>query len=159
MAQGRVRTWHKAEWGHGTKQRDLSLKDLRVSENCGRRSDCDNISQRWYFMTTICFEGFDRKCFRGKQALAITANFVNWRTRADNQVEEIGGIFRVFKPKFFEHLQTRANIDLENFVYYRNDTHYFVMTAKRQSLLDKGVLKEVRLSYKVNRSISLLHYM
>lgn len=35
-------------------------------------------------------------------------------------------------------------IDLENIVYYRDDTHYFVMTAKKKSLLEKGVIKEAR---------------
>lgn len=34
-------------------------------------------------------------------------------------------------------------IDLENIVYYRDNTHYFVMTAKKQSLLDKGVIINV----------------
>ncbi len=36
-----------------------------------------------------------------------------------------------------------AGIDLENIVYYKDDTHYFVMTAKKQSLLDKGVILRV----------------
>ena len=36
-----------------------------------------------------------------------------------------------------------AGIDLENIVYYRDNTHYFVMTAKKQSLLDKGVIIHV----------------
>lgn len=36
-----------------------------------------------------------------------------------------------------------AGIDLENIVYYRDNTHYFVMTAKKQSLLDKGVVLNV----------------
>lgn len=35
-------------------------------------------------------------------------------------------------------------IDLENIVYYKDDTHYFVMTAKKKSLLEKGVIKQVR---------------
>lgn len=35
-------------------------------------------------------------------------------------------------------------IDLENIVYYKDDTHYFVMTAKKQSLLEKGVIIQVR---------------
>lgn len=35
-------------------------------------------------------------------------------------------------------------IDLENIVYYKDDTHYFVMTAKKQSLLEKGVILHVR---------------
>lgn len=34
-------------------------------------------------------------------------------------------------------------IDLENIVYYKDSTHYFVMTAKKQSLLEKGVIIEV----------------
>uniref|UniRef100_A0ABI7XJZ7 F-actin monooxygenase n=1 Tax=Felis catus TaxID=9685 RepID=A0ABI7XJZ7_FELCA len=35
---------------------------------------------------------------------------------------------------------TLEGIDLENIVYYKDCTHYFVMTAKKQSLLDKGVI-------------------
>jgi hypothetical protein len=33
-------------------------------------------------------------------------------------------------------------IELENIVYYRGDTHYFVMTALKNCLLEKGVIKE-----------------
>lgn len=40
-----------------------------------------------------------------------------------------------------------AGIDLENIVYYRDNTHYFVMTAKKQSLLDKGVVINVSTTY------------
>lgn len=36
-------------------------------------------------------------------------------------------------------------IDLENIVYYKDDTHYFVMTAKKQCLLRLGVLCQVGL--------------
>lgn len=32
---------------------------------------------------------------------------------------------------------------MENIVYYKDNTHYFVMTAKKQSLLDKGVIIHV----------------
>ena len=42
--------------------------------------------------------------------------------------------------QFFNELQQQTSIDLENIVYYKNETHYFVMTAKKQSLLDKGVI-------------------
>lgn len=37
-----------------------------------------------------------------------------------------------------------SGIDLENIVYYKDDTHYFVMTAKKQSLLEKGVILQVK---------------
>lgn len=40
-----------------------------------------------------------------------------------------------------------SGIDLENIVYYKDSTHYFVMTAKKQSLLDKGVIINVRISW------------
>ena len=33
-------------------------------------------------------------------------------------------------------------MDLENIVYYRGDTHYFVMTALKNCLLERGVIKE-----------------
>ena len=47
---------------------------------------------------------------------------------------------KIYNPQFFSELQQQTSIDLENIVYYKNDTHYFVMTAKKQSLLDKGVI-------------------
>ncbi|KAM9409364.1 F-actin-monooxygenase MICAL2 isoform 2-T4 [Pholidichthys leucotaenia] len=85
-------------------------------------------------------EGFKRKEFRGKLAIAITANFVNRNTTAEAKVEEISGVAFIFNQKFFLELREETGVDLENIVYYRDNTHYFVMTAKKQSLLDKGVL-------------------
>ncbi|XP_068170291.1 F-actin-monooxygenase mical2b-like isoform X2 [Antennarius striatus] len=85
-------------------------------------------------------EGFVRKEFRGKLAIAITANFVNRNTTAEAKVEEISGVAFIFNQKFFLELKEETGIDLENIVYYRDNTHYFVMTAKKQSLLEKGVI-------------------
>ncbi|KAL0968556.1 hypothetical protein UPYG_G00268430 [Umbra pygmaea] len=85
-------------------------------------------------------DGFKRKEFRGKLAIAITANFINRNTTAEAQVEEISGVAFIFNQKFFQDLKEETGIDLENIVYYRDSTHYFVMTAKKQSLLDKGVI-------------------
>ncbi|XP_071066194.1 F-actin-monooxygenase MICAL3 isoform X1 [Dasypus novemcinctus] len=85
-------------------------------------------------------EGFRRKEFRGKLAIAITANFINRHTTAEAKVEEISGVAFIFNQKFFQELREATGIDLENIVYYKDDTHYFVMTAKKQSLLDKGVI-------------------
>ncbi|XP_051997462.1 F-actin-monooxygenase mical2b isoform X1 [Xyrauchen texanus] len=85
-------------------------------------------------------EGFGRKEFRGKLAIAITANFINRNTTAEAKVEEISGVAFIFNQKFFQDLKQKTGIDLENIVYYRDNTHYFVMTAKKQSLLDKGVI-------------------
>ncbi|XP_064192918.1 F-actin-monooxygenase mical2b isoform X3 [Anguilla rostrata] len=85
-------------------------------------------------------EGFRRKEFRGKLAIAITANFINRNTTAEAKVEEISGVAFIFNQKFFQDLKDETGIDLENIVYYKDNTHYFVMTAKKQSLLDKGVI-------------------
>ena len=41
-------------------------------------------------------------------------------------------------------MSKELGIDLENIVYFKDEMHYFVMTAKKQSLLKRGVLKEVR---------------
>ncbi|XP_071113643.1 LOW QUALITY PROTEIN: F-actin-monooxygenase MICAL3-like [Haliotis cracherodii] len=86
--------------------------------------------------------GFKRKEFRGKLAIAITANFINRNSNAEARVEEISGVAFIFNQKFFLDLKEKTSIDLENIVYYKDETHYFVMTAKKASLLEKGVLKE-----------------
>uniref|UniRef100_A0A8C4RVG9 F-actin monooxygenase n=1 Tax=Erpetoichthys calabaricus TaxID=27687 RepID=A0A8C4RVG9_ERPCA len=84
---------------------------------------------------------FEKKEFRGKLAIAITANFINRNTTAEAKVEEISGVAFIFNQKFFQDLKKKqVGIDLENIVYYKDNTHYFVMTAKKQSLLDKGVI-------------------
>ncbi|KAG9330892.1 hypothetical protein JZ751_021804 [Albula glossodonta] len=87
-------------------------------------------------------EGFRRKELRGKLAIGITANFINRHTAAETQVPEISGVARIYNQKFFQNLLTETGIDLENIVYYKDDTHYFVMTAKKKSLLNKGVIKQ-----------------
>lgn len=58
----------------------------------------------------ICFSsptsaGFRRKEFRGKLAIAITANFVNRNTTAEAKVEEISGVAFIFNQKFFLELK------------------------------------------------------
>ncbi|KAK2182205.1 hypothetical protein NP493_363g01001 [Ridgeia piscesae] len=84
--------------------------------------------------------GFRRKEFRGKLAIAVTANFINHNTQQEARVEEISGVAFIFNQKFFRELNQKTNVDLENIVYYKDETHYFVMTAKKHSLLIKGVI-------------------
>ncbi|KFD71045.1 hypothetical protein M514_02619 [Trichuris suis] len=84
--------------------------------------------------------GFRRIEFRGKLAIAITANFINNHTEAEERVPEISGTSFIFRQQFFREMREATGIDLENIVYYKDETHYFVMTAKKQSLLDKGVI-------------------
>ncbi|XP_035219967.1 F-actin-monooxygenase MICAL2-like isoform X2 [Stegodyphus dumicola] len=84
--------------------------------------------------------GFNRKEFRGKLAIAVTANFINRHTIEEARVPEISGVAFIFNQKFFQDMREQTAIDLENIVYYKDDTHYFVMTAKKQSLLERGVI-------------------
>ena len=67
------------------------------------------------------------------------------------QVEEISGVAFIFNQKFFNDLNEAKGIALENIVYYKDETHYFVMTAKKQSLLNKGIV------LKKNKKIRLRH--
>ena len=88
--------------------------------------------------------GFHSKEFRAKLALAITVNFVNSFTKQEAAVPEISGVAYVYRQDFFNDLADKHGISLENIVYFKDETHYLVMTAKKQSLLEKGVLKKVK---------------
>ncbi len=39
-------------------------------------------------------------------------------------------------------MEKENGVQLENIVYYRGETHYFVMTALRASLIERGVILE-----------------
>ena len=67
----------------------------------------------------VSLPGFRRKEFRGKLAIAITANFKNKRTTAEAVVEEISGVAFVYKQDFFNNLYEQFGIALENIVYYK----------------------------------------
>ena len=47
--------------------------------------------------------GFKKKEFRGKLAIAITANFINHNTKEEAVVEEISGVSYIFNQKFVTH--------------------------------------------------------
>ncbi|MFH4978331.1 hypothetical protein AB6A40_005040 [Gnathostoma spinigerum] len=86
--------------------------------------------------------GFPKREMRGKLAIGITANFVNKKTIEEEKVQEISGVAYIFNQQFFKEMKEATGIDLENIVYYKDETHYFVMCVKKQSLLDKGVILE-----------------
>eukprot|EP00794_Sanderia_malayensis_P015645 gene15645-17224_t len=86
--------------------------------------------------------GFPQIEMRGALAIGITCNFVNENTMAEAGIEEISGIAYQFNPKFFDDLKEQFNVGLENIVYYKDETHYFVMTILKSSLLKRGALKQ-----------------
>ena len=87
--------------------------------------------------------GFTADVFRANLAIGITANFTFHGTAEEAAADEIAGVASHFHPGFFKSLKEKHKIHLENIVYYRDKTHYFVMTAKRDSLFTRGVLKQV----------------
>ena len=92
----------------------------------------------------LYFTEFKRTCLRGTLAIGITANFIDHHTKEEAATPEIGGVFRIFKPELFQIIQDKTGMDLETVVYYKNETHYFVMSMKRPTLLKKGVLLKVK---------------
>lgn len=115
--------------------------------------ECDNIEQEkelhnYEWDVVVGADGrrntlstfFPRKEFRGRLAIAITANFINRQTPAEASVSEISGLSFIYNQEMFNSLAYDTNIQLENICYYKDDTHYFVMTAKKKSLLERGVL-------------------
>ena len=68
---------------------------------------------------------------------------MNNNTTPEAIVEEISGVAFLYKQDFLNSLYEELGIALENIVYYKDETHYFVMTAKKYSLLNKGVLRQV----------------
>lgn len=67
---------------------------------------------------------------------------MNENTIEEIKANEIGGVSSHFNQKLFNDLKSQKKIHLENFVYYKDETHYFVMTAKKSSLLERGVFKD-----------------
>jgi hypothetical protein len=65
--------------------------------------------------------------------------------------EEVGltefALASLYNQSYFKEIQDKYNICLENLVYYRGETHYFVMTIKKNSLFDRGVFKEEKSNY------------
>ena len=84
---------------------------------------------------------FNRQSLGGKLAIAVTGNFKNHGTNKEQEVKEISGLSKQYNLDFFENIKKDKDVSLENIVYYKGDTHYFVMTATKESLLARGVLR------------------
>ena len=78
---------------------------------------------------------------------ASSAHFVNGKTRQETQLGESNWASQFHKERFARLKE--CGVDLQNMVYYRSTgaysdwaTHYFVMTASADSLLQMGALRE-----------------
>jgi hypothetical protein len=88
----------------------------------------------------VPIDGFSKKKPNFKLAIAITANFKRG-LHNEMKVGEIAGVTCNNQVEYFNSLNSEHGIGLENIVYFRDLTNYFVMTAKKESLLTNGVLK------------------
>ena len=84
-------------------------------------------------------------------AIGITCNFINNNTPEEKNCPEISGISYQFKQQFFDTLTEKHGVELENIVYYKDETHYFVMTARKASLINTGVFKQVYTIFALSR--------
>jgi len=86
---------------------------------------------------------FNRSTFTGSLCIGMTFNFKNKQTPDEIALREFA-VASLYQPAFFKEIQDKHNITLENLVYYKGETHYFVMTLKKNSLIDRNVFKEVK---------------
>jgi len=73
----------------------------------------------------------------------MTFNFKNTHTPEEISLREFA-VASLYNPSFFKEIQEKFNISLENLVYYKGETHYFVMTIKKNSLIDRNVFTEIK---------------
>lgn len=86
--------------------------------------------------------GFNTKMVQFSNAVGMTFNFKHDKTSVDEirlkEFSRTGYFFR----SWFEEVSKETGVQLENFVYYKDETHYFVMAAKPAQLIQAGILKE-----------------
>ena len=102
---------------------------------------------------------FRRTMMRGKFAIAVTANFKNRRTTEEVRVRETGALNYLNHRAFFHRIRDEIGVDLENIVYFKDETHYFVMTVRKETLLKRGVLKQVLVPRPIFCFIIAHHYV
>lgn len=85
--------------------------------------------------------GFNAKMVQFSNAIGMTFNFKHDKTSVDEirlkEFSRTGYFFR----SWFEEVSKETGVQLENFVYYKDETHYFVMAAKPAQLIQAGILK------------------
>lgn len=85
-----------------------------------------------------CPIGFRRKEFRGKLAIAITANFINRNTTAEAKVEEISGVAFIFNQKFFQDLREATGLPaIARFPVKTICLYYYNFAIQESCLINK----------------------
>ncbi|PRP77567.1 protein MICAL-3-like [Planoprotostelium fungivorum] len=117
---------------HWTAEVEPKTEDISFNVLVGAEGEHSKISEE--------FE-FEKKKLNFSTAIGITANFDIIHSPEEDKMKE-GGFISYLNRDFFSNLKDNHDIVLENLVYYRSDTHYFVTTAAKKSLFSKGVLRE-----------------
>ena len=129
-----------------TERKWMALINTKESK---RNILCDKNNYPLYFNSLVGADGlnsvvanfanFNRKTMKAKQAIGMTFNFVNSRTREEALLPEFG-YSRFLKQQWFKELRQKSNVNLENCAYYRDETHYFVCTIPKDDLLGTGAV-------------------
>lgn len=98
---------------------------------------CDRIKPRLSWLSPFFFvqSGFTRKEFRGKLAIAITANFKNRNTTAEAKVEEISGVAFIFNQRFFQELRQDTGQNSEQHAALASDLYRLVVSGAIYSVI------------------------
>jgi len=91
--------------------------------------------------------GFESTMKQFSKAIGITFNFEKSSRVEEVRLKEFSRAKQFF-PQWFAALETKTGVSLESFVYFKDETHYFVMSATHQSLLARGILKQERQTMK-----------
>ena len=84
---------------------------------------------------------FSRRKEGGRtRLLGITCNFEKYGTIVERNLKEFS-LISYLNQNRFRKLETEYGIQLENLVFFRDETFYFVMTPKIRCLVKKGVLR------------------
>jgi 2-polyprenyl-6-methoxyphenol hydroxylase-like FAD-dependent oxidoreductase len=86
---------------------------------------------------------FHRSSLSSSLCIGITFNFQNNHAPEELAIREFA-VAQIYNQSMFKEIQDLYNICLENLVYYQGETHYFVMTIKKNSLSDRSVFKEMK---------------
>ncbi|RHY10898.1 hypothetical protein DYB25_004830 [Aphanomyces astaci] len=81
-----------------------------------------------------------RKSFSPSPAVGAVVIFPNRRTKAEVTLCQFSWA-KQYNQDMFAALKADLGVDVENVVYYRDEVHYVVMTPKKASLIDAGVLE------------------
>jgi len=129
------------------------LEDKVIVSKSGARIPCDALLiaagansplTRQLGLKSVALE------LRGKgSAIGVVANFVNSRDAEQMALRQFSWA-RQFNQPLFVKLRESTGADLENIVYYKGPSHhYVVLTPRKRSLVEAGVLRDGDLTHRL----------